>query len=140
VTVQFAVERGGQAVAGLAVVAHEADRVRLVALGPVGVELFRVEAAPDRLDVQAPGAWGPTLERLPWYRDLSLIHVWRCPEGRCTAPGGSIRERPQDGAVVRRWRGAGGPVTVEITPGSALLRDRRRGYTLRLVGEGIGDR
>ncbi|MBW2258687.1 MAG: DUF3261 domain-containing protein [Deltaproteobacteria bacterium] len=66
VTVQFAVERGEQVFAGLAVVSHDADRVRLLALGPVGVELFRVDATPDGLDLHAPEAWAPKPGLRPW--------------------------------------------------------------------------
>ena len=111
---------------------REGDEHGLLALTPMGVELFAVKIG-DEVRVDGPSDGTSTLQRLPWRRDVGLLHVWHCPEGRCRAPGGRVRQRTRDGVTTLRWRGRGGPALVERSGRRTVLRDRRRGYTLEIL-------
>jgi len=135
---QFALARGDRAIAGLAAVRIDGDAVTLDALSPAGIALFRVEASAEGATVTAPDpAWADVLERIPFRRDLLLIHAWDCPEGRCAVAGGTVRQRVEDGALLRRYRGPGGPARARIEEGRATLHDPLRGYDVTLVGGDI---
>ena len=136
---QFALTRGEHTFAGMAVVVLEGPKVTLQALTPAGSALFTIEATAEEIQVRAPDPqMAALLERLPFHRDLMLVYAWSCPPGRCAADGGTIREQPEDNGLLRRWRGPGGPATLHLQPGKAVLTDPLRRYTLTVVGEEIG--
>ncbi len=132
---QFQVQRGELSLSGLAVVRLEDDRAVLQALTPGGVALFTLTWEGGRRRVEAPDdAWADVLERLPFERDLSLVHRWSCGGARrCRVGGGRMVERIEDGVVERRWRGPGGPARARIEGRRAEVRDLRRGYRLVVV-------
>ena len=79
------------------------------------------------------------LERLPFGRDLRMINSWSCGgEPVCGVAGGRIEESRVEGVLERRWSGPEGPASVRLEPGRARLEDGRRGYSLLVVGEGVG--
>ena len=126
----------GKILAGVAVAVIEGERVTLMALGPAGTEIFRVEDDGKTVNVTAPSEdWRPWLERLPLARDIRLVHAWSCPQGRCAAGRGVVEESiSEDGlAIERSWRGPGGRVSASIWDGRAEVTDDRRGYTVTLA-------
>lgn len=140
---------------------HSATDWSLTLLSPGGVSLFTAEGrfgvdgtGADRGGDDGGGdggdgrdraariqtgldAWRPWLERLPLGRDLRT--AFAVGDGACA--GGSIRTRVHTFTIDsvptpgwrRCWSGPGGKLHAEILPDRAVLRDRRRGYTLTLV-------
>ena len=137
--VQFAIQAQGHSFAGLIAAVFEGDGVEVAALTPAGTELFRVARHGDQVEVHSPDEdWTPWLERLPFDRDLPLVFLWDCPQGRCVVHDGVLRQRSTEaGGLVRTWRGSAGPVSATIVEGRAVISDPRRGYTVTLVGEAI---
>jgi len=127
----FKIEILGSTLAGTGVFAEEGDAVVFQALTPAGTALFSVrDSGTAQPQVVAPDEdLAAMLERLPWYRDLSLLFRWSCPEGRCTTETGRIRESEDS----RRYRGDGGPATVRILDDGLELTDPRRRYTLTVL-------
>lgn len=120
----FVIEASAR-IAGLAIVVVEDDDWALQALTPTGLSLFTARANEE---VIAPDEMKPILARLPFERDLWLLYRLRCAD-RCRTPKGHLRVK--DG--VGRWRGAGGPARVTTDGNAFVLRDPRRGYTLKVV-------
>lgn len=129
---QFKLESPFGTLAGVAVVNLD-DEVVVQALTPAGIALFTVEGdtvtAPDE-------QWAEALELIPFARDMQLIYRWSCPD-RCEVEGGTLRQALTDEGIERRYRGDGGPATVRITEGRAVLDDPRRRYTLTVLSDEI---
>ncbi|HJN76100.1 MAG TPA: hypothetical protein QGF58_19365 [Myxococcota bacterium] len=129
---QFKLESPFGTLAGVAVVSLDEVFV-LQALTPAGVALFTVEGD----EVSAPDeGWAETLELIPFSRDMHLVYRWSCPQ-RCEVEGGMVRQRLTEEGIERRYRGQGGPATVVVTDGEAVLEDPRRRYTLTVLSEAI---
>ncbi len=133
---QFKLESPFGTMAGLAAVVISDDEFVLQALTPAGVALFTVQgeavSAPDE-------AWAAVLERIPFERDMRLVYGWPCSAQRCELPQGRLWQERTDEGLVRRYRGPGGPATVTLTQGKAVLVDPRRRTTLTMLGEAIHD-
>jgi len=114
---------------------HDGGDYGLVALSPMGVEIFGVTITDDDVLIDGPSEWVGMLKRLPWRRDLGLLQLWSCPEGRCRAPGGKVIQRPIEGGVQLRWRGVGGRAKVVRRGGRSILTDPNRRYTLEIITE-----
>lgn len=129
---QFKLESAFGTMAGIAVVNLDED-FTLQALSPAGFALFTVDddgvTAPDE-------GWAATLERIPFSRDMHLVYRWSCPR-RCEVDGGTVKQTSTDDAVERSYRGEGGPASVQISDGRAVLEDSRRRYTLTVLSEAI---
>ena len=130
---QFKLESPVGTMAGIAVVKLDED-FAMQALSPAGFALFTVEGDA----VEAPDeTWAAALELIPFSRDMHLVYRWSCPD-RCSVEGGRIKQiLNEDGNVARRYRGDGGPATVVIEDGKAVLVDPRRRYTLTVLSEAI---
>ncbi|MCB9764723.1 MAG: hypothetical protein H6739_33415 [Alphaproteobacteria bacterium] len=135
---QLALTRSGHSLAGLAAISVTPDLAQLQVISAGGVELFSVQATPEDVTAQAPDPeLAGLIERVPFYRDLSLVFTWRCPEARCQVGGGRLRVERDAGRTLLHWRGPGGPATVALERGRATLSDPRRGYVLTVLGEPI---
>lgn len=127
----FKIEVLGTTIAGTGVFVEEGDQLVFQALTPAGTALFSVRDGVDsEPEVQAPKEeMAEMLARIPWYRDLSLLFRWDCPQGRCTVETGRIIQTPD----ARRYRGEGGPATVTLTAETVELWDPRRRYRLTVL-------
>lgn len=134
---QFALTAHGHTFAGLAVVQVDDPDASLSALTPAGIALFDVRlTALDDAQVRSPDpGMTAVLERIPFGRDLALLYRWRCPVSTCVTPYGRLRV---DGDQTT-WTGRQGRATVQWSETGAELTDPRRGYSLRVVGEGLDD-
>ena len=133
---QFKLESPLGTMAGLAVVVVDEEEFVLQALTPAGVALFTVEEG----RVSAPDEnWEAVLARIPFERDMRLVYGWPCEAPRCELPQGRLSQERTDAGLVRRYRGPGGPATVTLTEGKAVLVDPRRRTTLTMLGEAIHD-
>ena len=134
---QFAIHARGSTMAGLAAVVVENDTITLQALSPAGLQIFTVQASSTDVAVSAANEdMKKVLERMPFYRDLSLLYRWRCEAKRCKTDLGSIRQK---GATEWVWHGKGGRALLTLENGNTQLHDPLRGYTLKVVGEGVHD-
>jgi len=123
---------GEQVFAGLAAINIGPNRATLEALSIAGPSLFTVHATADHLQVTAPDPrMAAVLQRIPFWRDLSLLYRWSCPSTKCGVDGGTVENI---GDVVR-YRGSGGPASLRREEKVATLDDLRRGYSLTVVGD-----
>lgn len=130
--VQFALKSPYGDLAGLSQVTARADGVDMVALTPVGIELFQVHASGEQVEVVAADPeWGSSLARLPWTRDLGLLHQWTCEQEACSTPNGGRLMRRSDTEL--RYKGPGGPATVLVQGARVEVHDPRRRYTLVVI-------
>ncbi len=133
---QFVIEAGEHQVVGTAIVDVTETGVTLQAISPAGLLLFQVEATAGSAELSGPAMateMGPWLRRMPFARDLFLLYRWRCPQGRCRTPTGTLR-RYREGL---RWRGHGGATTFACVPDRCELTDNLRGYRLLVVGQRV---
>jgi hypothetical protein len=139
---QFVFEVHDQSFMGIALVNIQQPDASLIALSPAGHSLFTITASPTTMEATAvsPGL-EDVLRRLPFHRDLQLLYMYSClGQPRCRVGGGRLREVRHNGSLVRQWRGPGGRADVEFTPQRASLHSRRGDYTLKVAGEGLGER
>ena len=103
----------------------DAGRWSLMLLSPSGLALFTASGPPASVTTGIP-AWGPSLARLPFERDLLLAFV---VGDACATGGGTIRPR----GTRTRWRGPGGRAHAVYATDRVTIHDPMRGYTLTLV-------
>lgn len=133
VTLSFALTFHEQSIAGLGLLRalpEEPDGYELIALSPMGTQLFAVTTTGEATNAEAVDPkWARALERMPFHRDLALV-LTRCRDGqeRCHTGRGSLAAR--DGRW--RYRGTGGGAWVTRDDAGVLVEDPLRGYTLRV--------
>lgn len=127
----FVIRAGDRSLGGLAAVSVSDERFALLGLTPAGTSLFSIQGREgEPPEVAAPDPeMARVLGLLPFERDLWLLYRWRC-EARCrTEHGRLLRE-----GDTLRWRGRGGPATVELGESRTVLTDPRRHYTVTVTG------
>lgn len=122
----FAIEARGQTMAGMALVASDAEQITLQALTPVGNAMFTVSVVDHHSEVDSPqpdlALW---LGRMPFARDLSALYRYECTQ-RCKAGAWTLISTDNQTKI----RGPGGRATLRTDDSTWVLSDLRRGYTL----------